>query len=91
MTIVVSGTPVVTPPTGGLVEPTGTVQGTLGSIGYFAVDTENNQIKIHGVDGTLLRTFGGVGTDVGKFFRPTTCSVVHGRQFLDRVVITEDE
>jgi len=94
ITIIVTTTPVVVPPTGGIIVPVGDIPGELlqsllGQIGYYAVDTDGNQVKIYGTDGTLLKTFGGVGTGNGKFFMPTTCSVINGRQLLDRVVIEQ--
>jgi PKD repeat protein len=86
MTIVATETAVIPVPDGGTLTEA-SIQGIIGSIGYFAVDSENNTVKIHGANGALLKTFGGLGTQAGKFFRPTTCSVVGGRQLLDRVVI----
>ena len=96
VTIIAYATAPVTPPDGGTITPGGvipgmTIQGLLGQIGYFSVDTNNHQIKIHSHSGSLLKTFGGIGTAVGKFYRPTTCSVINGRQRLDRVVINEDQ
>ena len=67
-----------------------TIQGVIGKIAYYAVDTENNLVKIHGANGALLKTFGSIGDSAGQFWSPTTCSVVSGKQRLDRVVIEED-
>jgi PKD repeat protein len=93
MTITANPPVVVTPPTDGTVTPIGlpgdTIQGVLGKIGYYAVDTGNHQVKIHGLTGTILKTVGGIGDTDGKFYMPTTCSVVNGRQALDRVTIEE--
>lgn len=72
------------------VMPGTTLQALIGQIGYYVVDTENSQIKIHSPAGALLKTFGGVGTEFGKFWRPTTCSVINGRQLLDRIEIIEE-
>lgn len=95
MTIVVLDAAVVTPPANGVVVPVGSLPGAslqslLGKIGYFAVDSDNHQVKIHGLDGAVLKTFGGVGTAAGKFYMPTTCSVINGRQLLDKVTIIEE-
>ena len=92
MTIIASSTPVFTPPEGGTVTPGGSIPGQtiaslLGKIGYYAVDTLNNEVLIYTANGTLLKTFGGIGNTGGKFWAPTTCSVVGGRQLLDRIVI----
>ena len=67
----------------------GSLQSILGRIGYYVVDTDASQIKIYGVDGALLKTFGGPGTALGKYFMPTTCSIINGRQLLDRVTINQ--
>jgi len=95
MTIIASSTPVFTPPEGGTVTPGGsipgeTIAGLIGKIGYYAVDTLNNEVLIYTANGTLLKTFGGIGNTSGKFWSPTTCSVINGRQLLDRVVIEQE-
>ena len=94
LTIVALDAAVVTPPTGGIVVPVGSsgvsLHGLSGKIGYYAVDRQGNQVKIHSTTGSLLKTFGGIGTAAGKFYMPTTVSVINGRQALDRVTIEED-
>ncbi len=94
MTIIAYATLPMTPPDNGIVVPGGSftgdsIQSLLGKIGYYAVDTDGNQVKIYGLDGALLKTFGGIGSIAGKFYRPTTCSVINGRQLIDRVVIDQ--
>ena len=92
MTIMATDPPVVAPPDDGTVTPGGTPGNEIinGQIGYYVVDTGGHQIGIHGADGTLLKTFGGLGTTAGKFFNPTTCSIINGRQLIDRVRIPEE-
>ena len=95
MTIIASSTPVFTPPEGGTVTPGGSIPGQtiaslLGKIGYYAVDTLNNEVLIYAANGSLLKTFGGIGNTGGKFWAPTTCSVINGKQRLDRVVIEQE-
>lgn len=78
----------VSPPPPGI--PAGGISSLLGLIGYYVVDTPGNQVKIYDTNSGLLRTFGSVGNANGKFFNPTTCSIVNGRQLLDRVVINQN-
>ena len=95
MTIIATETPVVSPPGDGTVTPGGTpgnelIQSLYGQIGYYVVDTDGHQIGIHGADGALLKSFGGLGSTAGKFFNPTTCSIVNGRQLIDRAQVPEE-
>ncbi|RJP48704.1 MAG: PKD domain-containing protein [Anaerolineaceae bacterium] len=93
MTIIATALPIVFDGSSGVAAgstPGSTIQSIMGQIGYFIVDTEGNQVKIYNVNGGLLKTFGGLGTALGKFWRPTTCSVLHGTQEIDRVRIRED-
>ena len=94
-TIMATTTPVVTPPADGTVIPVegppgSTIDSIYGKIAYYAVDRAGNQVHIYGQTGSLLKTFGGVGTAIGKFYLPTTCSVIGGRQLIDRIVIDEE-
>lgn len=95
VTIMATETPVVTPPDNGVVIPSGsipgqTIQGLIGQIGYYAVDTNANTVKAHGLTGTLLKSAGGIGDTPGKFFMPTSVSVINGRQSLDQVEIPQE-
>lgn len=95
MTIIATDTPVVSPPGDGTVTPGGTpgnelIQSLYGQIGYYVVDTDGHQIGIHDANGVLLKSFGGLGTTAGKFFNPTTCSIVNGRQLIDRAQVPEE-
>ena len=85
-TIISTAIPVVAPPIGGIVIAAG-----LSTIGYYAVDTPNNNVLIYDVEGNLLITFGGIGTEAGEFWMPTTCSVVNGTQLIDRIIIINNE
>jgi len=65
--------------------PGETLDSLFGKIGYYMVDNENSQVRIHGLDGEQLRVVGELGSTDGKFNRPSTCCVVNGKQQLDRV------
>ena len=73
------------------VAPGMTLHGLIGKIGFYEVDTDGNQVKIYDRDGSLLKAAGGAGTDNGKFWIPTSCAVINGRQLLDLVQINEEE